>query len=106
MTQVSVILGIGGALGHNAALLVDGRLVSASQEERFTRIKDEWNFPCFATLGCLNSTSLGSEQIEPISDMTASVRATSWALPVPWSPCRAFSLGSLPRFRSRFLKIV
>lgn len=65
MSKHSVILGIGGALGHdaNAALLVDGRLISASQEERFTRIKHEWNFPRLAILDCLNSAGLGPEQV-------------------------------------------
>jgi carbamoyltransferase len=66
MTKPSVILGIGGALGHdaNAALLVDGRLVSASQEERFTRIKHEWNFPHSAIVDCLNLAGLGLEQVD------------------------------------------
>jgi carbamoyltransferase len=66
MTKRSVILGIGGALGHdaNAALLMDGRLISASQEERFTRIKHEWNFPRLAILDCLGSAGLGPEQVE------------------------------------------
>jgi carbamoyltransferase len=66
MTKRSVILGIGGALGHdaNAALLVDGRLISASQEERFTRVKHEWNFPRLAILDCLKSAGLGPEQVD------------------------------------------
>lgn len=43
----SVILGIGGLLGHdaNAALLIDGRLVASSQEERHTRLKHDGTFP-------------------------------------------------------------
>jgi carbamoyltransferase len=43
----SVVLGIGGLLGHdaNAALLVDGRLIGSSQEERHTRIKHDGSFP-------------------------------------------------------------
>jgi carbamoyltransferase len=66
MTKPRVILGIGGALGHdaNAALIVDGRLISASQEERFTRIKHEWNFPRLAILDCLKSADLQPEQVE------------------------------------------
>jgi carbamoyltransferase len=66
MTRPSVILGIGGALGHdaNAALLVDGRLVSASQEERFTRRKHEWNFPRSAIVDCLNFAGLGLERVD------------------------------------------
>jgi carbamoyltransferase len=66
MSKHSVILGIGGALGHdaNAALLVDGQLISAGQEERFTRVKHEWNFPRLAILDCLNSAGLGPEQVD------------------------------------------
>jgi carbamoyltransferase len=66
VTKHSVILGIGGALGHdaNAALLVDGRLISASQEERFTRIKHEWNFPRLAILDCLHAADLRPEQVD------------------------------------------
>ena len=41
-----VILGIGGLLGHdaNAALIVDGRLIASSQEERHTRRKHDGRF--------------------------------------------------------------
>lgn len=50
-----IIIGIGGYLGHdaNAALLVDGRLVAASQEERFTRRKHDGSFPISAINDCL-----------------------------------------------------
>jgi carbamoyltransferase len=51
----SVILGIGGLLGHdaNAALLANGRLVAASQEERYTRAKHDGGFPQRAIADCL-----------------------------------------------------
>src|SRR5277367_6153385 len=51
----SVILGVGGVLGHdaNAALIVDGYLVGAAQEERFTRIKHDGAFPHRAVAECL-----------------------------------------------------
>ncbi|MBI5422658.1 MAG: hypothetical protein HZA32_01140 [Opitutae bacterium] len=47
MASRSVILGIGGLLGHdaNAALLIDGRLIASSQEERHTRLKHDGSFP-------------------------------------------------------------
>lgn len=66
MSKPSIILGIGGALGHdaNAALLVDGQLASASQEERFTRTKHEWNFPRLAILDCLNFAGLEPDQVD------------------------------------------
>jgi carbamoyltransferase len=62
----SVILGIGGAFGHdaNAALLVNGQLISASQEERFTGVKHEWNFPHLAIRDCLESANMEPEDVE------------------------------------------
>jgi len=49
------VLGIGGVLGHdaNAALVVGGRLVAASQEERFSRVKHDGSFPNRAIADCL-----------------------------------------------------
>jgi predicted NodU family carbamoyl transferase len=42
-----VTLGIGGFLDHdtNAAVVVDGRLIAAGQEERSTRRKHDGGFP-------------------------------------------------------------
>jgi carbamoyltransferase len=53
-------LGIGGLLGHdaNAALLVDGRLISASQEERHSRLKHDGAFPHRAIADCLATAGL------------------------------------------------
>jgi carbamoyltransferase len=51
-----IIVGIGGLLGHdaNAAVLVDGQLVAAAQEERFTRRKHDRAFPHGAIADCLS----------------------------------------------------
>jgi carbamoyltransferase len=61
----SAILGIGGQLGHdaNAALLVDGRLVAASQEERFTRVKHDGSFPHRAIADCLDQAGLAASEV-------------------------------------------
>ena len=50
-----MILGVGVALGHdaNAALMIDGRLVAAAQEERYTRVKHDGSFPHLALADCL-----------------------------------------------------
>jgi carbamoyltransferase len=60
-----VVLGIGGALGHdgNAALLVDGQLVAASQEERFSRIKHDARFPVAAIHSCLDMAGLSPSDV-------------------------------------------
>jgi carbamoyltransferase len=49
------ILGIS-ALYHDsaAALVIDGRIVAAAQEERFTRIKHDKRLPLNAIKFCLN----------------------------------------------------
>jgi carbamoyltransferase len=49
------ILGISGYYHDSAAaLVVDGELVSAAQEERFTRIKHDRRFPSNAIRFCLS----------------------------------------------------
>ena len=60
-----VILGIGGYLGHdaNAALLVDGALIAASQEERFTRRKHDGGFPHRAIADCLAAAGLTPDDV-------------------------------------------
>ncbi len=65
MSSRSVILGIGGFLGHdaNAALVVDGRLISASQEERFTRVKHDGAFPQRAIADCLEAGGISADKV-------------------------------------------
>lgn len=64
----SVVLGIGGLLGHdaNAALLVDGQLVAAAQEERYTRKKHDGAFPHLAIADCLAFARL---QLADVTDV-------------------------------------
>jgi carbamoyltransferase len=64
----SAVLGIGGVLGHdaNAALILDGRLIAAAQEERFTRVKHDGSFPNNAIAECL---ALGRISPSDITDV-------------------------------------
>ena len=61
----NITVGIGGILGHdgNAALLMDGRLVSSSQEERFTRIKHDAAFPVHAIRDCLQRGGVSPKDV-------------------------------------------
>lgn len=61
------ILGIS-AYYHDAAacLVVDGRIVAAAQEERFTRIKHDANFPERSIAYCLDEAELLPYQIDQI----------------------------------------
>lgn len=62
---MTAILGIS-AFYHDsaAALLVDGRVVAAAQEERFTRKKHDAEFPQHAIDYCLSEAGLTPEQID------------------------------------------
>src|ERR1051325_941988 len=59
------ILGIS-AFYHDsaAAVLLDGEIVAAAQEERFTRIKHDYNFPKQAVAYCLKEAQLTPEQLD------------------------------------------
>jgi carbamoyltransferase len=62
----NITVGIGGILGHdgNAAILVDGRLIASGQEERFTRIKHDAQFPAQALADCLAQGGVRAEEVE------------------------------------------
>jgi carbamoyltransferase len=62
---VTAILGIS-AFYHDsaAALVVDGRIVAAAQEERFTRKKHDASFPVRAIASCLAQADLTPEQLD------------------------------------------
>jgi carbamoyltransferase len=62
------ILGIS-AYYHDsaAALLVDGEIIAAAQEERFSRIKHDYRFPKQAVNYCLHEANLTIDQIDHIA---------------------------------------
>ena len=49
-----------------AALLTDGMIVAAAQEERFTRKKHDARFPAHAITSCLEQAGIGIGQLEQI----------------------------------------
>ena len=65
---ITSILGIS-AFYHDsaAALVVDGRIVAAAQEERFSRIRHDAAFPAKAVAYCLQAGGLGAEQLDYIA---------------------------------------
>jgi carbamoyltransferase len=65
---VPVTLGIGGFLGHdaNAALVVDGRIVAAAQEERYSRRKHDGRFPLAAIQDCLRLGGLEPKDVDAV----------------------------------------
>ncbi|HKB66969.1 MAG TPA: carbamoyltransferase [Pyrinomonadaceae bacterium] len=59
------ILGISAFYHDSAAcLVVDGEIVAAAQEERFTRVKHDHNFPLQAARYCLSEAKLQAEQLD------------------------------------------
>ena len=85
------ILGLGGYLGHdaNAALLVDGRLVAAAQEERFTRRKHDGGFPTLAIQSCLDAAGLKHSDVQEVVFAEKPFQATLFE--VSGVPGNAFS---------------
>ena len=62
------ILGISAFYHDSAAALVeDGEIVAAAQEERFTRIKHDARFPTNAVAWCLEQAGAGAETIDHIA---------------------------------------
>lgn len=59
------VLGIS-AYYHDAAaaLLRDGEVIAAAQEERFTRKKHDWSFPIHAVRYCLEEAGIGVDQLD------------------------------------------
>ncbi len=61
------ILGISAFYHDSAAcLVVDGEIVAAAQEERFTRIKHDYNFPVHAARYCLKEAGITAEQLDHV----------------------------------------
>lgn len=63
-----VILGIS-AFYHDsaAAILLDGKVIAAAQEERFTRIKHDESFPINAVQFCLRQSGFSINEIDAIA---------------------------------------
>ena len=61
------ILGIS-AYYHDsaAALVIDGRIISAAQEERFTRVKHTADFPTNAIKYCLTDSGLSIDDLDAV----------------------------------------
>src|SRR4029434_7483707 len=66
-THVSKILGIS-AFYHDyaASLVVDGEIVAAAQEERFTRVKHDHRFPVQAARYCMQEAGLTAAELDYI----------------------------------------
>ncbi|MBI2361698.1 MAG: carbamoyltransferase [Deltaproteobacteria bacterium] len=96
-----VILGINAYHGDaSAALILDGRLVAAAEEERFNRIKHSAGFPTQAVRYCLRAAGIEPHEINYIAsarDPRARIWRKAWyALRMP--RLALDRLGALTRF--------
>ena len=65
-----IVLGLSGALGHDAsaAILIDGKIIAAAEEERFIRDKHAKNkFPYEAAKFCLTQAGIKPEQVNIVA---------------------------------------
>ena len=61
------ILGISGLYHDSAAALIkDGKVISAVQEERFSRIKNDRSFPKRAIEYCLKSNNVTPSELQAV----------------------------------------
>jgi len=68
MRAMTAILGLNAYHGDAAAaLLIDGELVAAVEEERFTRIKHCAGFPAQAAAWCLEEVGIGASELDHIA---------------------------------------
>lgn len=68
MSDGSKILGVSAFYHDSAAcLVVDGEIIAAAQEERFTRIKHDYNFPVNAARYCLKEAGITAEQLDYVA---------------------------------------
>ena len=63
-----IILGLSAFYHDSAAAIVrDGDIVAAAQEERFTRIKHDSNFPDKAIEYCLDEAGVSAEEVDHVA---------------------------------------
>ncbi len=65
-----IILGLSGAVGHDssAAILVDGKIIAAAEEERFIRDKHAKNiFPYEAAKYCMREAGVTPDQVDVVA---------------------------------------
>ncbi len=62
-----IILGIHDGHDASACLMVDGNIVAANQEERFSKLKGDYGLPLKAIKCCLKQTNISMDMIDEIA---------------------------------------
>lgn len=77
-----IILGLSGALGHDssAAIVIDGKIIAAAEEERFIRDKHAKNImPLEAAKYCLKEAGISPDQVDVVAFPYGEIPITSGA---------------------------
>ena len=77
-----IILGLSGALGHDssAAIVIDGKIIAAAEEERFIRDKHAKNImPLEAAKYCLKEAGISPDQVDMVAFPYGEIPLTSAA---------------------------
>ena len=77
-----IVMGLSGALGHDASatILVDGKIIAAAEEERFIRDKHAKNkFPYEAAKFCLKQAGIKPEDVDIVAFPYAEIPLTNKA---------------------------
>lgn len=61
-----VILGMQEAHDASVAIMIDGKIVAAAQEERFSGLKGDYGYPQKAIQACLNTAGITPDQIDQV----------------------------------------
>jgi carbamoyltransferase len=63
-----IVLGINAFHGDaSAAVMVDGVVIAAAEEERFSRLKHQAGFPALATQWCLEQAGVGPNEVDHVA---------------------------------------
>lgn len=71
-----IVLGIWDGHDSGAALIIDGKIVSAVNEERFTRRKQEIRFPYYSIQFCLSNSNIRTSDVDVIAFASSDVSNT------------------------------
>jgi len=64
---MTVILGIQEAHDSSAALMIDGKIIAACQEERFSGLKGDYGYPAKSIDYCLNFAGIDTKDIDHVA---------------------------------------
>jgi len=97
------VIGIGGYLGHdaNAALVTNQKVLFAAQEERYSRIKHDLDFPVNAIQECLSFAGIRGEDVTDVAFAEKPIQSTLHRhLELPYAPLRNLLGRSMPDWLS------